>query len=173
MIERVLFVVGPPNGGKSVQLRSMFIDWRFGREGKIPRARNVVESIRLSHDRTLYLRLTSPHEYGEAPDEWLKKTGEKTADGRWCHAGALQPEPEDKMPGLIEALRAFVDKFEPERTRLAFLSPDRQGVPAQDRYSLHDLLEKARALPGVETIMIDARSREANGLLLADFLDFS
>jgi hypothetical protein len=59
--ERALFVVGEPNSGKSNQLRSMFRDVRLGTRGDIPTARKLDEVYRLSNERSLYLRLTSPH----------------------------------------------------------------------------------------------------------------
>jgi len=60
--ERALFVVGEPNSGKSNQLRSMFRDVRLGTAGDIPTERRLPELYRLSNERCLYRRLTSPHE---------------------------------------------------------------------------------------------------------------
>ncbi|HEV7676341.1 MAG TPA: hypothetical protein VGQ12_17550 [Candidatus Angelobacter sp.] len=59
--ERALFVVGDPDAGKSNQLRSMFRDVRLGTGGKIPKEKKLPELYRLSNERCLYLRLTSPH----------------------------------------------------------------------------------------------------------------
>ena len=53
LIERVLLVAGAPNSGKSVQLRSMFIDPRLGTDGEIPRARNLRNTHTLSSCRRL------------------------------------------------------------------------------------------------------------------------
>jgi hypothetical protein len=64
--ERALFVVGEPNSGKSNQLRSMFRDVRLGTGGDIPMEKRLPELYRLSNERCLYLRLTSPHEAGES-----------------------------------------------------------------------------------------------------------
>ena len=82
--ERALFVVGEQNSGKSTQLRSMFHDVRLGTEGTIPAATNLREMYRLSNERCLYIRLTSPHERGEyigrrpdqEADNFLDKTEE-------------------------------------------------------------------------------------------------
>src|SRR6267378_5400840 len=63
--ERVLFVVGQPGSGKSKQLRSIFRDARLGTNGAIPTATTLDEIYRLSNERCLYFRLTSPHETGE------------------------------------------------------------------------------------------------------------
>lgn len=172
-LERALFVVGPQNAGKSVQLRSMFRDVRFGTEGEVPQDRNLRESYPLAHDRRLYLRLTSPHEYGDTMEDWLDKIDQKVQGGRWSIAGALQPDADNKVPDVAECVSGLVDRFSPERVRCAFLSPDRHGNHAESQYSVDDQLERLQRLQGVETMLIDARSREANGLLLADFFDFS
>jgi hypothetical protein len=63
--ERALFVVGQQDSGKSVQLRSMFRNVRLGTDGNIPAATNLREMYRLSNERCLYIRLTSPHEMDE------------------------------------------------------------------------------------------------------------
>jgi hypothetical protein len=63
-LERVLFVVGNRHTGKSTQLR-MFLDVRLGRNGQIPTERKPDDFHRLTNDRFLYLRLSSPHELKE------------------------------------------------------------------------------------------------------------
>src|SRR6516165_9486075 len=99
--ERALFIVGEPNSGKSTQLRSMFRDFRLG-EGNIPAAANLREMYRLSNERCLYIRLTSPHEVGECidneVDNFLDKTEQKIVGNtpmlgrRWNFACPLQPD---------------------------------------------------------------------------------
>ncbi len=183
--ERALFVVGAPNVGKSNQLRSMFRDIRMGTAGVIPTERNVREFYRLSNERCLYLRLTSPHEMKESIREkrgaranFLQKTAEKIQANtphlgrRWNFAGALQANAENYMPDVVATCRAFVRYFNPERTRIAFLSPDRHGVCLQQAGHV-DLVSRLRQVPSVEICWIDARDRAANGLLLADFFDFN
>ena len=83
-LERILLIAGAQNTGKSVQLRSMFLDPRFGTGGQVPDARNLPNVYALSPFRRLYLRLTSPHEAGESLDRFLEKIEEQT-DGhyRW------------------------------------------------------------------------------------------
>src|SRR5271165_1254485 len=139
--ERALFIVGEQNSGKSTQLRSMFRDVRLGTDGNIPAAANLAEMYRLSNERCLYIRLTSPHERGEwierRPDEeadnFLDKTEEKIVAStshvgrRWNFACPLQPHAANHMPDVVETVRAFVGRFHPERTRVLFLSPDRHG----------------------------------------------
>lgn len=174
-IERALFVVGPQDSGKSTQLRAMFLDRRLHTDGEIPDSaekRNLAETYYLSNDRQLFLRLMSPHEYGDTPEEWLKKIRDKTSTGRWCVAGALQPESENDMPDILTSLDSFIEEFDPERVRVIFLSPTRHGVMLTDYANglniLADLLERE-----VEVACIDARNRVANGLFLADFFDYS
>jgi hypothetical protein len=111
---RALFVVGEPNSGKSNQLRSMFRDIRLGTDGNIPRKRKLPDFYRLSNERCLYLRLTSPHEAKESlgrkhgrnsPTNFLEKTAKKIQENtprfgrRWNFAGALQPHARLYMPG--------------------------------------------------------------------------
>ena len=75
------------------------------------------------------------------------------------------------MPDAAETVRAFVRRFDPERTRILFLSPDRHGTLLQNGHSL--LVAGLRAIPSVEIAWIDARERTPNGLLIADFFDFT
>jgi hypothetical protein len=182
--ERALFVVGEPNSGKSNQLRSMFRDVRLGTRGDIPAGKKLDEVYRLSNERSLYLRLTSPHEAKEYIGRKRRGTNfiEKTAEiinehtpqfgTRWNFAGALQPRSRHHMPDLVATCCAFVRYFEPERSRVVFLSPDRHRVSLQADKHL-DLVDGLRKIPSVEVCWIDARDRSVNGLLLADFFDFS
>jgi len=183
--ERALFVVGEPNSGKSKQLRSMFRDVRLGTGGDIPTGRRLPELYRLSNERCLYLRLTSPHEAGESirrkrrgQKNFLTKTDKIIEENtprmgsRWNFAGALQPGARDNMPDVVRTCRAFVRYFEPERTRVVFLSPDRHGDSLQERAHM-GLVDRLRNIPSVEVCWIDARDRTVNGLLLADFFDFT
>ena len=144
--ERALFIVGEQNSGKSTQLRSMLRDIRLSGDGVIPTAPNLREMYRVSNERCLYIRLTSPHErheyIGRRPDEeadnFPDKTEEKIAGStphlgvRWNFASPLQPLAANHMPGVVETIRAFVGRFDPERTRVLFLSPDRHGALLQD-----------------------------------------
>jgi hypothetical protein len=185
--ERALFVVGEPNSGKSNQLRSMFRDVRLGTGGNIPRGKKLHDFYRLSNERCLYLRLTSPHESGEAigkkrggqdaPINFLKKTSGKMEANtpllgwRWNFAGALQPNARNQMPDVVDTCRAFVKYLNPERTRVVFLSPDRHGTCLQEGEHM-GLVDGLRMIPSVEVCWIDARDRTVNGLLLADFFHF-
>jgi hypothetical protein len=186
--ERALFVVGEPNSGKSKQLRSIFRDIRFGTHGIIPTERKLPEFYRLSNERCLYLRLTSPHEMKEsigrrrsgreAPSNFLEKTAEKIAANtpqlgkRWNFAGALQPNAANHMPNVVATCGAFVGYFNPERTRVVFLSPVRRGAYLEKEAHMN-FVDGLRRIPSVELCWIDARDRTGNGLLLADFFDFA
>jgi hypothetical protein len=185
--ERALFVVGEPDSGKSNQLRSMFRDVRLGTGGNIPTERKLPELYRLSNERCLYLRLTSPHELKEsigrrrgrnAPTNFLEKTAEKIEENtprsgrRWNFAGALQPYSMHHMPDVVATCRAFARYFNPERTRVVFLNPDRHGAWLQKTEHM-ELVDGLRTIESVEVCWIDARDRTVNGLLLADFFDFT
>lgn len=182
--ERALFVVGEPNSGKSNQLRSMFRDVRLGTGGNIPMGRRLDEVYRLSNERSLYLRLTSPHEARESlrkrrgKKNFLEKTAEVIDEHtprfgrRWNFAGALQHHSRHNMPNVVATCRAFVRRFDPERTRVVFLSPDRHGAFLQGTEHM-ELVDGLREIPSVEVCWIDARDRTVNGLLLADFFDFT
>jgi len=185
--ERALFVVGEPNSGKSNQLRSMFRDIRLGTDGNIPTERKLPELYRLSNERCLYLRLTSPHEAKESigskhgrnsPTNFLEKTAKKIEENaprlgrRWNFAGALQPHARLYMPGVVATCRAFVRYFNPERTRVVFLSPDRHGACLQETGHM-ELVDGLRRIESVEVCWIDARDRTVNGLLLPDFFNFA
>ena len=180
--ERALFIVGEQNSGKSTQLRSMFLDRRLGKNGRIPRKGKLVETYSLSNERWLYLRLTSPHEVGEciagtAGKNFLDKTekrmtSHRPAVVRWNFACALQPSASNNMPDLDETIEAFVNRFHPERTRIVFLSPDRRGSLLQPLHT--GLVSSLTSLHShIEVCWIDAQSRTANGVLLADFFDFT
>jgi hypothetical protein len=170
-IERALFVVGGPDDGKSTQLRSLFVDRRFGLGGKIPTVKKIPETFGLSHDRRLYLRLTSPHEYGESPEEFFEKVRSKAQEGRWVFASPLQPNPRNKMPGVVESVRLFMNEFSPERIRVCFLSPGQSGEETE--IDIQSLIDNLWKIDGVECIILDARTKTQNGLVYADFFDFS
>lgn len=175
-VERALFVVAPQDSGKSTQLRSLFLDRRFGTNGRVPATsekRNLAEIYHISNDRWLFLRLTSPHEYDDTPKDFHRKIRAKTGAGRWCVAGALQPDAFKSMPDIVETTKLFLREFEPERMRLLFLSPTRYGNSLSDYSDGRDLVAELLVIPRVEVACIDARRREANGLLIADFFDFT
>jgi hypothetical protein len=172
-LERALFVVAPPDSGKSTQLRAMFLDRRLGTEGNVPSTRNIPETYYISNERRLHLRLTSPHEYGESPEEYMDKAKGKMVPGRWCFACALQPDAHKKMPDVVDSVRKFIAAFDPERVRVVFLSPNRHGLELKDFAPGRDLSDELHQINGVEVVCVDARRRAANGLFLADFFDFT
>ena len=169
--------MGDQNTGKSVQLRSMFLDWRLGNDGQIPETKKLKISYPLSNERRLYLRLTSPHEAGENIKQFLEKCdGQMQAGGtkwrRWNFAGALQISKTDVMPEGKDVVRDFVKCFAPERVRAVVLSPVQSGEELESK-KLQRLMEDLRLLSNCEVMVADATSRDANGLMYADFFDFS
>ncbi|MBK8817040.1 MAG: hypothetical protein IPN42_16715 [Methylococcaceae bacterium] len=175
-LERVLFVVAPRDSGKSTTLRSLFKDRRFGTEGEVPTSeqRRLNDVYWISNERRLYLRLTSPHEYDESVKEFIEKSRKKMMSGRWCFACPLQPDAYKRMPDVVETVRRVIEVFKPERTRVAFLSPNRHGsIWVQDFLPDRDLLEELLSIGCVEVMCIDSRQLSVNGLLLADYFDFT
>lgn len=175
-LERALFVVAPQDSGKSTTLRSMFADRRLGLNGVPPPSATqsrLAENYHLSNERRLYLRLSSPHEAGETPTEFIRKTRGKMDDGRWCYAGPFQPLPFRKMPDVVDSVAAFVKAFEPERVRVAFLAPNRHGDGLDVYAPGRDLVRELLAIRRVEVMSLDGRDRDQHGLLLADFFDFT
>ncbi len=79
-LERVLFVVGNRHCGKSTRLRSMFKDVRLSTAGSIPKDRKLVDFHRLTNDRFLYLRLSSPHELKGTPTQISQENREQNKD---------------------------------------------------------------------------------------------
>jgi hypothetical protein len=163
----------------------MFRDVRLGTERIIPASRNLTDLYRLSNERCLYLRLTSPHEVGEwlitnprdENENFLDKTEEKIRGStpsfgrRWNFACPLQPQLHRNMPDVAVTVSEFVARFDPERTRVLFLSPDRHGQLLQQQHL--PLVARLRGIPSVEIGWIDARERTQNGLFVADFFDFT
>ena len=176
-IERALFLMGAQETGKSTQLRSMFLDPRLGTGGQIPVDRNLVKSYPLSTHRWLYLRLTSPHESrNEDMQTFLDKCARRMTPGpdlrRWNFAGALQIARTPDLPNGCQVIKAFVEAFSPERVRAVILSPTCQGKPIEWD-SIRALTENLRDQTACEVAIIDATRQTANGLMLADFFDFT
>lgn len=175
-IERALFLMGAENAGKSTQLRSMFLDPRLGTGGEIPTARKPHDSYALSTHRSLHIRLTSPHEAKEDMRRFLDKCNRKMKPGpelrRWNFASALQIAGTPILPNGCQVIEAFVETFSPERVRAVILSPTRAGKPIEWN-SISSLTETLRDRTACEVLTVDATHRTANGLMLADFFDFT
>ena len=170
-LERALFMLGEKNSGKSTQLRSMFLDRRLGSSGRIPNARNLANSYSLSNERFLYLRLTSPHETNETMNKFLKKCEREMQPGngvmlRWNFAGAVQVSPSNILPKGEQVIEAFKKHFLPERIRVVILYPSMKGT---DLLRTMDFLLSI----GCEVVNVNDRSRKGNGLIYADFFDFT
>lgn len=175
-LERALFVVAPQDSGKSTTLRSLFQDRRLGTNGKPPPSaskKKIQATYYLSNERQLYLRLTSPHEYGETPEEFINKAITTMGSGRWCLACPMQPNAFRNMPDVVASVQEFIAALKPERTRVAFLSPNRHNDVLKDFLPRRDLTQELLSIKNVEVLCIDGRKRGKNGLLLADFFDFT
>ncbi len=176
VVERILLVAGAQNTGKSVQLRSMFQDPRLGTGGHIPERGALPNQGRypLSPFRSLYLRLMSPHEHGETLEQFLEDIEQHTdSHHRWNVARASQIEAGGSMPGILDVVAALESRFEPERIRVAILSPNRHGAMLDDALSLSLMEGLLAQAMSCEVLCIDARDRRRNGLLLADTFDFT
>ncbi|ATE71272.1 hypothetical protein CNO08_07825 [Lysobacter capsici] len=180
-LERALFVVGHQNDGKSTQLRSMFKDWGLGARGKIPVEKSIVKRHWLGQHRGLLVRLTSPHEYRETPEEFHAKIRADMKQGRWCLAAPLQPEASNSMPDVVETIRLFQEEFCPERIRVCFLLPckrskagDKQMDISTTTGHIRRLWKRSSESSIVECVIIDAASPdgEGNGHFLADYFEY-
>lgn len=176
-VERVLFLVAEPNAGKSTQLRSIFLDHRLHNNGNIPTAKNLPNTHRLSNERLLYLRLTSPHESNEDLSQFLEKCEYEMSTNdqnrsRWNIAAPLQPYPTARTPGAADIINAFAAKFQPERVRTIVLSPDRHGNLANPKL-INSLSANVMSHPRSDFLCADATGRQANAFIYADFFDFT
>ncbi|TAH37711.1 MAG: hypothetical protein EYC70_07020 [Planctomycetota bacterium] len=77
------------------------------------------------------------------------------------------------MPNVVGTVRGFIREFHPERVRVVFLSPTRDGEQQKGLFSGSNWSRNLQRIPGVEVACIDARWKRKNGLLLADFFDFT
>ena len=176
--ERALFVVGPPNAGKSYQIRDMFRDIRFG-NGGIPLLNSRRPGkIHLSNERKLFIRIMSPQESGDNWKKFITKILKTAQSGRWNLVSAMQTDPtnmetdpSNKMPDLKQCIKDFISEFNPERIRICFLSPVYMGnrLPVEIfDVTIPNLLGLDNR---VECCTIDANFN--HGLFLADFFDFT
>jgi hypothetical protein len=176
--ERALFICGDQNAGKSHLLREMFVDARLGTRGVRP-SQSKIRPVPLGNQRCLFVRCTSPHERGETLALYIRKVDRSMAHAfkthwRFNFACALQPGAANNMPDIVDTCERFVADFRPERVRIMQINPTHDGsAPATPLTTAQiDRLRKA----GVEFCTIDARKHHSltpNGLLLADFFDFT
>lgn len=175
-LERILFVVGERHTGKSTTLRSIYRDERFACAA-LPKQGPVPPAV-ISRERGLQLILRSPHEANKSLAEYIRDMAAIVANPgefrRINIAGALQPSPANRMRADIRQIAEKVMlRLRPERLRIAILDPVKDGgTGASYDPSTIDALRDV----GVEVMKIDGRDtayRNFNGLLLADFFDFT
>ncbi|MDG0024935.1 hypothetical protein [Trinickia sp. Y13] len=177
-IERMMFVVGEPDAGKSTTLRSLFVDPRFGTKRVVP-TESRIRLVGLSKERCLFMRLTSPHETKQNINQFLKtieaaqRRAARLGFRRFNVACALQPFAARAMPDLHDVCSEALHQLLPERMRVVVIDPRQDGQPGPS-LSTQTISELRRR--HVELVRIDgqhARHEYPNGLLLADFFDFT
>ncbi|WP_105435802.1 hypothetical protein [Neorhizobium tomejilense] len=177
-IERILLVCGEQNAGKSRLIRHMLGDFRLG--GNIPTSA-VIPPRALSRERRLAVRVTSPHEMGETPVEFVEKIDRASevawAEGFWRlnYVSAVQPRAANNMPDIADICDVLHQEFWPERIRVVLLSPNVWDIRAAQLTNAE--VDRLRALD-VEVLTIDARKSNhpvepGNVRILADYLDFT
>ena len=183
-LERILLVCGAQNAGKSKRLRSMFADPRFGKN-EIPTT-GPIAPVRLSRERGLIIRATSPHEYGDTLNEFLEKINEGLKSAwfsrdlwRVSFACAIQPRAANNMPDAVATCRALHNAFWPERIRLVQIHPRQDNNPG-DLLSDSEIDQLRNIAPGssVEVVTIDGRQpdedqSDTNAFFLSSFFDFT
>lgn len=181
-LERILFVVGKGNAGKSKLLRSMFVDPRFGTNGRVhdsSQNRRGIPTVQLSRERCLSIRYSSPHENYHSLPEFLADLDRRMARAwnsywRFNFACAMQPCATKKTPSVVDICVALEPLY-PERIRLVQVHP-RQDDEDGDLLTWTDV-DQLRKMD-VEVVTIDGRwgsprNPHPNGQFLADFFDFS
>lgn len=176
--ERALFICAPPGCGKSTQLRSVTRDMRLGYQGKVfspEEKRKLLDIYPLSNERWLYLKLSSPHESKQSPTEFhnlIHSKLKKVRRGNFM--GAMQPDSRNKMPDIVQCCSNFVQEFNPERLRVVFLSPTHNKMDLASYSQGRDFVAELHSLgKKIEVLAVDGRSRNLNGLIYADFFDFT
>jgi len=172
-MERALFVVGQPSGGKSGHLKAMFLDRRFGNNGNPWERSGRIPPVALSNERTLLIFSQSAQERRRSMEQWIARIRESIRPGRWCFAGALQAVGGDGLPDALQYVQAFIEAFSPERIRICFLSPDQQLRPISDFLDLEQVISAISSMDGVEGVFVDFRLLDTNAMMMADFFDFT
>jgi hypothetical protein len=179
-VERMLIVVGDPDAGKSTTLRSMFTDPRFGTKGVVPAtSQRRMRLVSLSRERCLFMRLTSPHETQQNIEDFFNRldTARRRAGRlgfrRLNIACAMQPRAANAMPDIVAVCQAVRRQVDPERIRVVVIDPRQDGLPGPllSPQAINDLRKS-----GAEVLWIDGKhslGQHPNGLLLADFFDFT
>jgi hypothetical protein len=94
---------------------------------------------------------------------------------RFNFASAVQPDANSTTPSLSEICDELCKRFLPERIRVVQIHPRQDGKDG--KLLTQSEIDQLRKL-GVEVVTIDGRrpanpNRDANGLFLADYFDFT
>ncbi len=180
-LERVLLVCGVQNSGKSHLLRAMYNDPRFGTRGRVPAGRQaILPPVTFSYSRTLFVRLSSPHESGESLSRFFNKIerfGERAwASGwRFNFACAVQPNQTAQTPDVVTICEQLYRSFLPERIRVVQIDPIQNGNASEDLLSPAQMRRLWALRNPVEVITVSAEhvAQFVNGSCLADYFDFT
>lgn len=155
----------------------MLGDRRLG--GVVPGAGPIAPRS-LSRERTLAVRLSSPHESNDTLKMFLDKIDKASAVAwrdywRLNYACAVQPSAANRMPGIVDVCKEITAQFWPERIRVIQLAPQQSGVEGETLGVAE--VDKLRSCD-VEVLTIDARrsthpAEPGNVRILADYFDFS
>jgi hypothetical protein len=88
-------------------------------------------------------------------------------------ACAMQPQAANAMPDILAVCQAMRRQVDPERIRMVVIDPRQDGLPGPQ---LSRLAIDGIRRSGVEVVWLDGNhslGRHPNGLLLADFFDFT
>jgi hypothetical protein len=91
---------------------------------------------------------------------------------RWNFVSAMQTSNTSITSDGVTLISKFATHFSPERIRCAIISPDWQGNYLAE--SEHTRISKALyKIPRTDVLTVDTRQKEKNGLMYADFFDFT
>ncbi|AZZ36403.1 hypothetical protein CIK05_06225 [Bdellovibrio sp. qaytius] len=194
-IERALFIVGVQNSGKTTLINNAIDSvphWlKIGtpRPKKIKNKKyNLGGSYIISSDRKLYVRTSSFHESGRNTAYFLKSMKDKTKTGRWNVICPMQPEAtytkegNVKMAEPAEAIKKFIERFNPEHIRVYLLdlrfdkiekTKKRKSVVVINDKDIRKHISKLQKIKNVECTYLNVKNENKNNHTITDFFNFS